>query len=153
MRPERSIVKKAIVDAGGNLSKAAALLGCSRTTLYTWVYQLGLERAAGIRPDRRDELDIGERKDTRADNHDLLRVRLFNLPTESGGKVSGVGAMMPVADLPVAATVRIPESLWRRVKIEAIREGCTVSQYVQRMLESNLARPTPVPRRKKGDTE
>jgi hypothetical protein len=152
MRPDRSIVKKAIIDAKGNLSKAAALLGCSRTTLYTWIYQLGLEREAGIRPDRRAELDMRERKDTLSNKSALLGTQLFNRPPASGGTVPVVGAMMPVADLPIAATVKIPESLWRRVKIEAIKEGCTVSQYVQRMLEQTLAKPTAVPsRRKKGE--
>lgn len=154
MRPDRSIVKKAIVDAKGNLSKAAALLGCSRTTLYTWIYQLGLEREAGVRPDRRVELDMMERKDTVSNKpSDLLGKQLFNPAKGSGAKVPVVGAMMPVADLPIAATVKIPESLWRRVKIEAIREGCTVSQYVQRMLEQTLAGPAAVPasRRKKAE--
>lgn len=151
MRPDRGIVKQAIVDAKGNLSKTAALLGCSRTTLYTWIYQLGLEREAGIRPDRRVELDMKERKDTASNKSDFLRTQLFNRAPASARTVAVVGAMMPVADLPIAATVKIPESLWRRVKIEAIREGMTVSQYVQRMLESNLARPTAVPRRKKAE--
>jgi hypothetical protein len=149
MRPERSIVKKAIVDAKGNLSKTAALLGCSRTTLYTWIYQLGLEREAGIRPDRRVELDMRERKDSPSNKPTFGETQLFNHGSTSGRTVPVVGAMMPVADLPIAATVKLPESLWRRVKIEAIREGMTVSQYVRRTLETTLARPTAVPRRKK----
>src|SRR5574341_32875 len=64
MRPERAIVKKAIQDAGGNLSRSAALLGCTRQTLYVWIYQLGLERMAGVRPSKTVELDKGFRVDT-----------------------------------------------------------------------------------------
>ena len=40
MRPDKAVVRKAIEDTRGNLSRAAARLGCSRTTLYCWVYQL-----------------------------------------------------------------------------------------------------------------
>lgn len=42
-------------------------------------------------------------------------------------------------ELPVQASMKLPEGLWKAVKIQAIREGCTVSSYVQRALEGALA--------------
>jgi Bacterial regulatory protein, Fis family len=95
-------VKKAISDAGGNLSRAAALLGCTRATLYKWCYQLGLERFAGI-----------------------------GMPT--------LHTPPPPGETPLNATVKVTETLWKRVKIEAIRQGCTVSEYVSKALEAALA--------------
>ena len=47
-RPPRPAVEAAIRAAGGNLTATAASLKCSRQTLYTWIYQLGLERLAGV---------------------------------------------------------------------------------------------------------
>ena len=47
-RPEKADVERAIRETGGKLSAAAIRLGCSRQTLYTWVYQYQLDRVAGI---------------------------------------------------------------------------------------------------------
>lgn len=143
-------MKRAIVDAKGNLSKTAARLGCSRTTLYTWIYQLGLEREAGIRPDRRCELDSRECKDNRGAKAGSAPSHLFNQAPPDAGNVPPVGAttsLVPSTDLPVATTIRIPESLHRRIRIEAIREGLTFSQYAQRTFEQALAGPAAVPAR------
>lgn len=152
MRPERAIVKKAIADAGGNLSRAAASLGCTRQTLYTWVYQLGLDRFAGVRMDRRHELDARDRMDRRGGKRDLRR----SSATEAHGKFTVYSGEVEAPTLPVVATasmstaipitasVKLPEDLWKRVKIEAIREGVTVSEFVRRMLEANLAHPMAV---------
>jgi len=152
MRPDRGIVKKAIADAGNNLSRAAAILGCSRPTLYTWIYQLGLERYAGIRIDSRDELYRRDRKDIRPNHHEKKLNQVLNQGPASGPILRVVPPATETADLPVQAGVKLPESLWRRVKIEAIREGLTVSEYVRRSLEGTL---TGAGRRSKakGDSE
>lgn len=47
-RPSKQKVEEAIRVGEGNLTRVASLLGCSRPTLYAWVYQHGLERVAGI---------------------------------------------------------------------------------------------------------
>lgn len=161
MRPDRAIVQKAIRDAAGNLSRAAAILGCSRQTLYTWVYQLGLEKLAGIRLDTRDALDRRECKDTSPNKSKNSVSQLSNPPSAVGSNMRLVEASMVARDeLPVQATMKVPESLWRRVKIEAIREGLTVSEYVRRVLDAKLAsnEAIPVPRkarngREKGEAE
>jgi len=49
-RPARASVEAAIRGAGGNLSRTASQLGCTRQTLYTWIYQYGLDRLAGVVP-------------------------------------------------------------------------------------------------------
>ena len=51
MKPTRSAVEKAIRESGGNLSRAANLLGCSRPTLYKWIDLHDLTRLAGVRRD------------------------------------------------------------------------------------------------------
>lgn len=140
MRPDRAIVKKAIEDAAGNLSRAAGLLGCSRQTLYTWVYQMGLERLAGIRLDRGPRVDTTERQDTKAGNSEKKVKRVSNREPAVGPTIRLVTTPAPAVEVPINATMRIPESLWRRAKIVAIRRGVTVSQYVQACLETNVMR-------------
>ena len=138
MRPDRAIVKQAITDEGGNLSRAAARLGCTRQTLYTWIYQLGLDRIAGIRMDRRTELDKRDRLDTRANKQNKPGV----YSGEPGRPILRDVSSTTTADAPEImqnATVKLPEGLWKRAKIEAIREGCTLSEYVAQALYSKLA--------------
>lgn len=138
MRPDRAIVKKAISDAEGNLSRAAALLGCTRQTLYTWLYQHGLERFAGVRMDRRRELDSRERLDTPASKQNKPGV----YSPDSGRPILRAVSSTTTADAPEVmqnATVKLPETLWKRAKIESIREGCTLSEYVARSLENQLS--------------
>lgn len=131
MMPDRAIVKKALVESGGNLSRAAAILGCSRPTLYTWIYKLGLYKLAGVCLDRRVELDSRERKDTRPNTGIKTTVK------PDAGKSPTLGDVEQVAvnDMPIQATIRVRESLWRNAKIAAIQEGITVAQYVERLLE------------------
>lgn len=151
MRPDRAIVKKAIADAGNNLTKAAALLGCSRTALYTWIYQLGLERFAGVCLDTRTALDRRDRKDS---PHGEAGNKTNRVLTQAPGAASILRVVQPAAvvDLPLNATVKLPESLWKEVKIRAIREGCTVSDLVERSLKAALA-DAPAARRRNGKKE
>lgn len=59
-RPAKAVVEKAIRDSGGNLSAAAVMLGCSRAALYTWIYQFGLERLAGVQLEPVRSVAVGE---------------------------------------------------------------------------------------------
>ena len=129
------MVKKAISDAGGILSRAAALLGCSRPTLYTWIYQLGLERIAGIRIDTRDRLDRQGRKDTRVGETIKSGVK----SAAPGVPILRVVTTQAPPEIPVAATVKLPEGLWRNTKIAAIRRRVNVSEFVKLALEAMLA--------------
>lgn len=135
MRPDRGIVKKAIADSGGNMSRAAALLGCTRQTLYTWVYQLGLERFAGIRLDTETRLDTRHRKDTQPEK--TIKTGVYSAG-RGGSNLHVVTAQAPV-EMPLAATVKLTDALWRRAKIRAIVKGVTVSEYVKGLLEADLA--------------
>ena len=139
MRPDRAVVKKAIVDAGGNLSRAAILLACTRQTLYTWIYQHGLQRLAGVRMDRRIELDKRERLDGSVRPAGKLANKTDVSGVYSAGSdVPILSSVEQVIDTPVQATVRVPESLWKRVKIEAIRKNTTVAALVAAGLECVL---------------
>lgn len=146
MRPDRGIVKKAIEDAEGNLTKAAILLGCTRQTLYTWIYQLSLERLAGIRMDKRAELDARDRLDNLGGKRQATgKSGVYSGPSGSP-TLRVVETMVADADH-VQASMKMPVDLWRRAKIEAIREGCTVSDYVKRLLIEKLG-TAEVPQRK-----
>ena len=131
MRPERSIVKKAIQDTGGNLARSAALLGCTRQTLYTWIYQHGLQRLAGIRLDRQAGLNSKECKDT-----ETTEERKSGVKSAAANRPMLSLVETQVADVPVQATVRVRESLWKLVKIEAIRRDLTLGALVEQALES-----------------
>lgn len=64
-RPSRAALEAAIRSTGGNLSRAATALGCSRTTLYTWTYQHGLADVVGVRSvDPREEDSMPKPKGT-----------------------------------------------------------------------------------------
>ncbi|OGR95744.1 MAG: hypothetical protein A2V88_16025 [Elusimicrobia bacterium RBG_16_66_12] len=56
-----------------------------------------------------------------------------------------------VQEFPVQATMKLPESLWKRVKIEAIQRGCTVSEFAQQLFETALRDSEP--KRKKAREE
>lgn len=49
------------------------------------------------------------------------------------------GVETQAVDIPIQATVRVRESLWKQVKIEAIRRGCTVGEMVEIALLGELA--------------
>lgn len=145
MRPDRAIVKKALADTNGNKSQAAALLGCSRQTLYNWIYLFGLERYAGVSLDRRRELDTVGRQDTRrgaakTENKSGHESHLSNRATEDGVTLRLVQQQAAtVSDFPVQATLRIRDSLWKQMKIEAIRRGVTVAALAEAFFERGLA--------------
>jgi len=47
-RPPKAELEQAIRDAGGNLTRAASVLGVSRPSVYTWIYQYDLTKLAGV---------------------------------------------------------------------------------------------------------
>ena len=98
-RPPKSHVEAAIREAGGNLSRAAGRIGCSRTVLYTWIYQYGLDRLAGVVP--------------------LEAVRV---PAPNGAG-------------PRPVTVKLPDALYRWVRIKAIETDRTTGAVVAEALE------------------
>jgi hypothetical protein len=57
-KPDRSIIKEAIVKAFGNLSTAAKSLAIERATLYAWIESEGLEEA--VQEGRNKRLDFAE---------------------------------------------------------------------------------------------
>jgi hypothetical protein len=149
MRPERAVVKKAIVDAGGNKRRAAELLGCTRQSLYTWIYQFGLERMAGVCMDTRSQLDTRECRDTKPSNQTKSGVYSGSAAAPTLRLVDQAAA---APDYPIQATLRVPASLWKRVKIEAIQRNTTVGALVGAALEIVLREDKPEPKRgRKGE--
>jgi hypothetical protein len=127
MRPERAVVKKAIVDAENNLRKTAMLLGCSRTTLYTWIYQLGLDRFAGIRTDTRPVLATRGGADTSPNKEKKSGVQTVG----AGRPILHVVEQAVAPDPEIQATFKVRESVWMRAKIEAIRRKTTLGTIVE----------------------
>ena len=134
MRPDRVIVKKAIQDSGGNLTQAAVLLGCTRQTLYTWIYQHGLERLAGVRMDEQHQVDKPHRVDSGRKEERKTAVYSGPRPLSSLSAVEQPAA----ADLLIPATLKVRASLWKQMKIEAIRRGITVSALAESAFEAAL---------------
>ena len=138
MRPDRVVVKKALQDAEGNLTRTATRLGCSRQTLYVWIYQLGLERLAGIRLDTRPALDKRRSVDARDEQQDGSG----KSSVQSAGAVRPIFSLVEAAtqvETQVQATVKVRESLWKLVKIEAIRRDTTVGALMEKALEIVLS--------------
>lgn len=148
MTPDRAIVKKALADANGNKRKAAMLLGCSRETLYTWCRIHGLDKFAGIRRLTLEQLGTRECLATKADSSGSA----LKSDVQSGGQKVPTLRLVEQAsatDLPVPATVKIPGSLWDRMKIEAIRKKRTVSSLATEAFEAMLTREAKVDKKAK----
>ena len=139
MRPDRAIVIAAIRKAGGNMSKTAGILGCSRQTLYTWCYQLGLEKLAGIRIDTRDGLDRRACKDTSVGKP--IKSSVYS-GAEKPSNLSLVPAQETIDQI-IPITVRIPQSLWKDIRARALYRDCTAAQIVQKALEAELQAEEP----------
>lgn len=131
------MLKKAIQDAGGNLTRAAALLGCTRQTLYTWIYQNGLDRLAGVRPHTGARLDRPQRMDNRSalvrgavsDDSSAVKSGAANRPMLRVVEAQAVSASV------VTVTVKMTEDEAMRLKIKAVRERTTMGAIVSRALE------------------
>lgn len=138
MTPDRAVIKKALADTNGNKRKAAMLLGCSRETLYEWCRLNNLDKFAGIRRLTREELDTRERLRTRLSPDGLSRGPSVQAG-ESKAPTLRLVEQATASDLPVPATVKIPGSLWDRMKIEAIRRKRTVSSLAEEAFRSMLS--------------
>ncbi len=77
--------------------------------------------------DTRARLDMAERQDTAARKESKSGVysRASEVPTLH------LVEQAVAADLPIPATVKVSESLWHRMKIEAIRRKVTVSSLAE----------------------
>jgi hypothetical protein len=146
MRPPKSVLEAAIRNAPGNITRASVLLGCSRETLYRWVYQLGLEKFAGIEPkEGSDSYDKESGRDTSDSKKQLSTVSSDENRTSRLRLVSTIPAQR---EYKVPATVRLNEALWKAIRKEAIDRGCTVSELVERTLAASLEKPTTKAKRK-----
>lgn len=136
MTPDRAVVKKALADADGHKGNAAALLGCSRETLYKWCGLLGLDKYAGICRDTQEQLDRRARQDTRTTEERKTVVHSAGREAPTLRLVQERAATLD--EIPVTASMKLPPSLWRRVKVEAARRDMQISKMVALLLESSL---------------
>ena len=134
--PNRAVVMKALADVGGHKAKAAALLGCSRETLYMWCSLLGLDKYAGIRRHTLDELDRKKRPDAKGNEESSISVRSAKRETPTLALVEARAAV--IDEIPIPASLKLPPSLWRRVKVEAARRDMRISELVSQLLEAGL---------------
>lgn len=139
MRPPKSVIEAAIRKAPGNISRAAVLLDCSRETLYRWIYQLGLERFAGVEPrEGSDSYDRAGVRDTTSSKTNMSTVSSVDSETSRLRLVSTLPAQR---EYKIPATVRLDESLWKWIRKEAIDQGCTTSELVERTLSALRDKP------------
>ena len=111
-RPTSAALEAAIRATGGNLTKAAVALGCSRMTLYTWIYQLDLTRLAGVTP-----------RPTTADLVEEKRETTLNSEPSDGERIT--------------VTVKIRDRLWKAIRIAAIERETTAGALVEEALEAS----------------
>jgi regulatory Fis family protein len=141
MKPAKAIVEQAIRQAKGRLSRAAALLGCSRQTLYTWIYQYDLAEMAGIRQDeidrrtRLDTLDTPSRDGVPDIQTDGVAVQFSERRRPILPDVSTAIA----SDLIIQISAKVRESVWKAARKLSIDRGCTTSALVEEGLERLLA--------------
>jgi len=84
-KPDRSIIKEAIVKAYGNLSTAAKSLQVERATLYAWIEQEGLDEA--VQEGRNKRLDFAESMLDKGMKEGNMTAIIFYLKTQ--GKSRG----------------------------------------------------------------
>ena len=117
-----------------SLTKVAAILGCSRPSLYTWIYQYGLEALAGIEGvDTLDNVLAVERKRT----HYTQEIFSGHQSVKSSGSESPRFPLVPTQPtdaLKVPATFKLDQALVKRMKKLAIDRDCSLSQLVEEML-------------------
>jgi hypothetical protein len=136
-RPTRAELEALIRQAKGNLTRLAARLDVARPTLYTWIYQHDLTSVAGIDGGySTHRLDHANRKDTESRNN--VRAR-----KHGGRSLQIVSTATRVATDPrVNTSVRIRESIWKRMRMRAIAEGRTVAEVLERASEAYLITPS-----------
>lgn len=120
-RLPREVVVKAIVESGGTLVHAAALLQISRPTLYAWIYHYELEKLAGI--------SLGT---------ELYSARFLRmLGVKSAAEITDRIPAMETEQI-VQINVRLPEWLWKGMRIEALRREIPVGNLVEASFKQTL---------------
>jgi len=128
-RPAKNTVKEAIQAAGGNLTLAANLLGCSRPTLYKWVDQLDLTRLAGVRREARvDGVDA-----TQARTSGQAAVKLEGQPLSIFPTVSAEAAVLD--QFKRQRGVSMTGAQWRWVRTYAAQTDRDASDVVAEAID------------------
>lgn len=154
-RPDKAIIEQAVRTAGGNVSRAAGLIGCSRSQFYTWVYQYGLADFVGI---RKSGPDVEQRPDSVSDSGDEDQ-RTFRPHVRSSDSkrpiLTLVASESVVPDVPQRASVELRTSVLLKAKHAALDQRCTVSALVERALVAYLDAEEAAPKkaRKREDSK
>ena len=131
----------ALQESKGRIARAASVLGCSRPTLYTWIYQYGLERLAGVNVKQQDSLYSVKCKDT----VDIETANTINQSVKSSGSgaatVPAVNSAAARVDYPITVTTKVRESLWKKARHEALERGESTASLVEKALEAYLTTP------------
>lgn len=138
-RPSRAVVEQAIRDAGGVLSRAAGLLGCSSPTFYKWVRQLGLQRLAGIDIGNGSVVSSGVYVAGVSSKHTNINGKL---PRHSAPRLEGMATNVNLPEPPEPKRQRgvvIPDSVWQAAQIEAVKRQISASEVVTIALRRLLA--------------
>lgn len=144
-RPDRGSLANLIRETGGNMTRLASLLNVSKPTLYKWVYQLSLDGLAGVglsdaygisaSPAATEEVRGGGGSG-KADN---ARREAGNSTRAGLQKLSLVNSTAPEAiDPTINTSVRIRQSIWKRMRKAAIDRGTPVASLLESAIQGYL---------------
>jgi hypothetical protein len=122
----------------GKVTRLAALLDVSRPTAYKWIYQLDLASVAGISSASGvSGVDALYRADRQTHEDTEKAVKPQNGQER---RLHGVSSVTVARDPRVNTSIRMRESVWKRMRKRAIDEGRSVADLLEEASEEYLTR-------------
>lgn len=136
-RPDRATLERLLRASDGKLTRVAALLDVSRPTLYKWLYQLDLASVAGVSSTYGDSSTYAAYSSMRQPAENTKKA-VKPEPTEAPTLQDVNSAATTATDLRVNTSIRIRESVWKRMRKRAIDEGRPVAELLEEASEAYL---------------
>jgi hypothetical protein len=133
-RPDRTTLERLLRAGDGKLTRLAALLDVSRPTLYKWIYQLDLAGVAGISSVSAVDGLYGERVQPEQNTEKAVKPLAID-----ERRLHGVSSIAIATDPRVNTSIRIRESIWKRMRKRAIDEGRPVAELLEDAAAAYLA--------------
>lgn len=138
-RPDRGTLASLIRETGGNMTRLAALLNCSKPTVYKWVYQLGLDGLAGVGASDPYGVSAATERAEQGGEDPSARKKGVNPAVAGIRRLTLVSSMASeLVDPTINTSVRIRQSVWRRMRKAAIDSGKPVAALLEVAIEGFL---------------